>query len=247
MLGLMAIGVGLATVAVLGPLAAGVVDYHVTETLRNQTIGLDAVSLLVVAPLCCPGRVARPPPTRRRRGARARHRRLHELHVRPVHPRARVRAPAGQQRAALPALPGSVRRRMDRGPHGVEHDRGRAAAALAAARPARRPRRPATPRLRRLLPLHPVARRLDELAARGRRLPRRAHLLLGDRDARSRHLPAGRQSPPASASSAAHRGRRRRSTRSSAGSGSSDRPSRRWRSPCTSTTTRTPRPAALCS
>ena len=52
MLGLMAIGVGLATVAVLGPLAAGVVDYHVTETLRNQTIGLDAVSLLVVAPLC---------------------------------------------------------------------------------------------------------------------------------------------------------------------------------------------------
>ena len=51
MLGLMAIGVGLATVAVLGPLATGVVYYHVTETLRNQTIGLDAVSLLVVAPL----------------------------------------------------------------------------------------------------------------------------------------------------------------------------------------------------
>jgi hypothetical protein len=29
----------------------GVIDYHVTETLRNQTIGLDAVSLIVVAPL----------------------------------------------------------------------------------------------------------------------------------------------------------------------------------------------------
>lgn len=49
MLGL--IGAGLAVVALLGPLAAGVIDYHVTETLRNQTIGLDAVSLSVVAPL----------------------------------------------------------------------------------------------------------------------------------------------------------------------------------------------------
>lgn len=29
----------------------GVVDYHVTETLRNQLTGLDAVSVLVVAPL----------------------------------------------------------------------------------------------------------------------------------------------------------------------------------------------------
>ena len=50
-LGLVAIGVGLAAVALLGPFAAGVIDYHVTETVRNQTIGLDAVSLLVVAPL----------------------------------------------------------------------------------------------------------------------------------------------------------------------------------------------------
>lgn len=49
--GLIAIGLGLATVAFLGPLLTGVIDYHVTETLRNQTIGLDAVSLLVVAPL----------------------------------------------------------------------------------------------------------------------------------------------------------------------------------------------------
>ena len=50
-LGLVAIAVGLAAVALLGPLATGAIDYHVTETLRNQTIGLDAVSLLVVAPL----------------------------------------------------------------------------------------------------------------------------------------------------------------------------------------------------
>lgn len=49
--GLIAIGVGLAIVALLGPLATEVIDYHTTETLRNQTIGLDAVSLFVVAPL----------------------------------------------------------------------------------------------------------------------------------------------------------------------------------------------------
>ena len=49
--GLVAIAAGLAAVALLGPLAFGVVDYRVTETLRNQTIGLDAVSLFVVAPL----------------------------------------------------------------------------------------------------------------------------------------------------------------------------------------------------
>jgi hypothetical protein len=50
-LGLVAIGLGLAGVALLGPLATGLVDYRVTETLRNQTIGLDAVSLFVVLPL----------------------------------------------------------------------------------------------------------------------------------------------------------------------------------------------------
>ena len=49
--GLFIIATGLAAVAVLGPFVSGVVEYHVTETLRNQTIGLDAVSLLVVAPL----------------------------------------------------------------------------------------------------------------------------------------------------------------------------------------------------
>lgn len=49
--GLVVIAVGLAAIAVLGPLFAGVVDYRVTETLRNQTLGLDAVSLALVAPL----------------------------------------------------------------------------------------------------------------------------------------------------------------------------------------------------
>jgi hypothetical protein len=49
--GLVAIGIGLVTVALLGPFGTGVINYHVTETLRNQTVGLDVVSLLVVAPL----------------------------------------------------------------------------------------------------------------------------------------------------------------------------------------------------
>jgi hypothetical protein len=50
-LGLMLIAVGLAVIAALGPLAAGVIDYRVTQTLRNQVIGLDAVALGVVTPL----------------------------------------------------------------------------------------------------------------------------------------------------------------------------------------------------
>jgi hypothetical protein len=50
-LGLAAIGVGLAAVALLGPLVSELIDYRVSETLRNQTIGLDAVSLFFVAPL----------------------------------------------------------------------------------------------------------------------------------------------------------------------------------------------------
>jgi hypothetical protein len=49
--GLFAVAAGLAVVSLLGPLVTGVIDYHVGETLRNQTIGLDAVSLIVVAPL----------------------------------------------------------------------------------------------------------------------------------------------------------------------------------------------------
>jgi hypothetical protein len=50
-LGLLVIAAGLTAVALLGPLASGLIDYRVTETLKNQTIGLDAVSLFVVAPL----------------------------------------------------------------------------------------------------------------------------------------------------------------------------------------------------
>lgn len=48
---LAAIGLGLGAVALAGPLVLGLIDYRVTETLRNQTIGLDAVSLFCVAPL----------------------------------------------------------------------------------------------------------------------------------------------------------------------------------------------------
>jgi hypothetical protein len=48
---LVGLGFGLAAVAALGPFGLRVVHYRVAETLRNQTIGLDAVSLFVVAPL----------------------------------------------------------------------------------------------------------------------------------------------------------------------------------------------------
>jgi hypothetical protein len=50
-LGLVGIALGLAVVALLGPLGTGVIDYRVSETLRNQTVGLDAASLVVVAPV----------------------------------------------------------------------------------------------------------------------------------------------------------------------------------------------------
>lgn len=49
--GLAVVAVGLAAIALLGPLVSEIVDHRVTGTLRNQTLGLDAVSLLVVAPL----------------------------------------------------------------------------------------------------------------------------------------------------------------------------------------------------
>jgi hypothetical protein len=49
---LFALGAGLAANALLGPLALGVIDYHYTETLKNQGTGLDFVALVVVAPLC---------------------------------------------------------------------------------------------------------------------------------------------------------------------------------------------------
>jgi hypothetical protein len=50
--GLVAIALGLGAVSALGPLGTGLVVYRMTDTLRNQTVGLDAVSLFVVAPLC---------------------------------------------------------------------------------------------------------------------------------------------------------------------------------------------------
>jgi hypothetical protein len=49
--GLIVIALGLAAVALLGPLIGDVVAYRVTGTFRTQTIGLDAVSVAVVAPL----------------------------------------------------------------------------------------------------------------------------------------------------------------------------------------------------
>lgn len=49
--GALALGVGLAVNSLLGPFVADVIDYPLSETLINQTIGLDAYSLLVVAPL----------------------------------------------------------------------------------------------------------------------------------------------------------------------------------------------------
>jgi hypothetical protein len=49
--GLLALAAALATNSVLGPFLADVIDYPVSETMRNQTIGLDAASLFVVAPI----------------------------------------------------------------------------------------------------------------------------------------------------------------------------------------------------
>jgi hypothetical protein len=49
--GLIALGAGVALLALLGPLGFAVIDYRVSETLRNQTIGLDAVTLVLIAPI----------------------------------------------------------------------------------------------------------------------------------------------------------------------------------------------------
>jgi hypothetical protein len=49
--GLTALGVGLATNSLLGPFILDAVEYPLSETLINQTIGLDAFSLVIVAPL----------------------------------------------------------------------------------------------------------------------------------------------------------------------------------------------------
>jgi hypothetical protein len=47
-----ALGAGLAANSLLGPLALDRIDYSLSASLRNQLIGLDAVSLALVAPLC---------------------------------------------------------------------------------------------------------------------------------------------------------------------------------------------------
>lgn len=49
-LGLVLLGCALATNSLLGPLAAGVIEYPLSRTLLNQTLGLEAVSLILVAP-----------------------------------------------------------------------------------------------------------------------------------------------------------------------------------------------------
>lgn len=49
-MGLLTLAASLAVNSLLGPLVAGIVTYPLSETLMNQTIGLEAISLLVVAP-----------------------------------------------------------------------------------------------------------------------------------------------------------------------------------------------------
>jgi hypothetical protein len=49
---LIGLGLGLAVNSLLGPFLADVIEYPLSRTLLNQTIGLDAFSLVVVAPLC---------------------------------------------------------------------------------------------------------------------------------------------------------------------------------------------------
>ena len=49
---LFTLAVALAVNSMLGPLLADLVSYPFSETLRNQTIGLEAVSLVLVAPWC---------------------------------------------------------------------------------------------------------------------------------------------------------------------------------------------------
>lgn len=49
--GMLLLGAGLALNTLLGPLVADLVDYPFTETVRNETLGLEAISLLLVSPL----------------------------------------------------------------------------------------------------------------------------------------------------------------------------------------------------
>ena len=47
-----ALAAGLVANTLLGPAFADVIEYPLSETLRNQAVGLELVSLLLVAPLC---------------------------------------------------------------------------------------------------------------------------------------------------------------------------------------------------
>jgi hypothetical protein len=49
---LIALGVGLIANSLLGPLVVDAIRYPLSESVLNQTIGLEAVSLFLVAPLC---------------------------------------------------------------------------------------------------------------------------------------------------------------------------------------------------
>jgi hypothetical protein len=49
--GMLALGAGLAANTLLGPLFAGAVTYPFTETVYNETLGLEAISLVLIAPL----------------------------------------------------------------------------------------------------------------------------------------------------------------------------------------------------
>jgi hypothetical protein len=48
---LIAVGAGIAALSLLGPLLTGVIDYRVSHVHQSQLLGLDAVSLGIVAPL----------------------------------------------------------------------------------------------------------------------------------------------------------------------------------------------------
>ncbi len=50
-LGTVAIAIGLAVMGLLGPFVFDTIDYGFSETIRNQAVGLDAASLLIVAPV----------------------------------------------------------------------------------------------------------------------------------------------------------------------------------------------------
>lgn len=48
---LVLLGLGVAVTALLGPLAFGVIEYHVVDEVRHQVVGGDAVGLVLVAPV----------------------------------------------------------------------------------------------------------------------------------------------------------------------------------------------------